>query len=116
MSQESLQVKKRNGRLQQLDINKVNLCAQRACENIKKFRLSRGSGPCNSVGERWIRRGVGRSDRKFVCHHCAGLFVEGLQEDDNPAPWGYVGNDPRLLTYDELQKLDKERQHDNTDA
>ena len=35
-----LQVKKRNGRLQQLDINKVNLCAQRACEGLENVSAS----------------------------------------------------------------------------
>ena len=35
-----LQVKKRNGRLQKLDINKVNLCAQRACEGLENVSAS----------------------------------------------------------------------------
>lgn len=64
---------------------------QRACENTKRVRLSRGSGPCDSIGERWIRRGFGRSERKFVCHQCAGLFVEGLQDDGNAQTWVYIG-------------------------
>ena len=34
MNSKEIQVKKRNGRLQKLDINKVNICAQRACENL----------------------------------------------------------------------------------
>jgi len=37
MSNSSIYVKKRNGRLQELDINKINLCAERACfgtENV----------------------------------------------------------------------------------
>ena len=34
MSKNEIQVKKRNGRLQKLDINKINLCAERACEDI----------------------------------------------------------------------------------
>jgi len=29
-----IQVKKRNGRLEKLNINKINLCAERACENL----------------------------------------------------------------------------------
>ena len=32
--QENINVKKRNGRLQELDINKVNVCAQRSCEGL----------------------------------------------------------------------------------
>ena len=34
MSSKNIQVKKRNGRLQDLDINKNNLCAERCCEGI----------------------------------------------------------------------------------
>ena len=34
MSKNEIQVKKRNGRLQKLDINKINICAERACEDI----------------------------------------------------------------------------------
>ena len=33
-------VKKRNGRLQKLDINKINLCAQRACEDLDDVSAS----------------------------------------------------------------------------
>ena len=33
-------VKKRNNRLQKLDINKVNICAQRACENLEDVSAS----------------------------------------------------------------------------
>ena len=33
-------VKKRNGRLQELDINKINLCAQRACEGLEDISAS----------------------------------------------------------------------------
>mgnify|MGYP003131339455 CR=1 FL=1 len=40
MSLEVLHVKKRNGRIQELDINKVNLCAQRACEDITDVSAS----------------------------------------------------------------------------
>ena len=35
MSSKNIQVKKRNGRLQDLDINKINLCAERCCEGIE---------------------------------------------------------------------------------
>ena len=35
MSKENIHVKKRNGRLQELDTNKkINLCVERACEGI----------------------------------------------------------------------------------
>ena len=34
MEKKVKQVKKRNGRLQTLDINKVNLCVQRACDGL----------------------------------------------------------------------------------
>ena len=34
MSDKEIHVKKRNGRLQKLNINKINLCAERACEGI----------------------------------------------------------------------------------
>ena len=34
------QVKKRNGRLQKLNINKINLCAQRACEGLENVSAS----------------------------------------------------------------------------
>tara|TARA_Y100000310_G_scaffold228973_1_gene231326 strand:+ start:2526 stop:4979 length:2454 start_codon:yes stop_codon:yes gene_type:complete len=34
------QVKKRNGRLQKLNINKINLCAQRACEGLEDVSAS----------------------------------------------------------------------------
>ena len=34
MDSKDFHVKKRNNRLQELDINKINLCAQRACENL----------------------------------------------------------------------------------
>ena len=37
---ESIYVKKRNGRLQELDINKINLCAERACENLENVSAS----------------------------------------------------------------------------
>ena len=37
---ESIDVKKRNGRLQKLDINKINLCAARACENLENVSAS----------------------------------------------------------------------------
>ena len=37
---ETLHVKKRNGRLQELDINKVNICAQRACEGLENVSAS----------------------------------------------------------------------------
>ncbi|MAF43693.1 MAG: ribonucleoside-diphosphate reductase subunit alpha [Parcubacteria group bacterium] len=33
-------VKKRNGRLQELDINKINLCSERACENLENVSAS----------------------------------------------------------------------------
>jgi ribonucleoside-diphosphate reductase alpha chain len=36
----NLQVKKRNGRLQKIDINKINLCAQRACEELEDVSAS----------------------------------------------------------------------------
>jgi len=36
----NLQVKKRNGRLQKIDINKINLCAQRACEGLEDVSAS----------------------------------------------------------------------------
>ena len=36
MSKESINVKKRNGRLQELDISKINLCAERACEGLSE--------------------------------------------------------------------------------
>ena len=36
----NLQVKKRNGRLQKIDINKINLCAQRACEELENVSAS----------------------------------------------------------------------------
>ena len=35
-----INVKKRNGRLQPLDINKVNICAQRACEGLESVSPS----------------------------------------------------------------------------
>jgi len=35
MSSQVIHVKKRNGRLQELDINKINLCAERACQNLE---------------------------------------------------------------------------------
>jgi ribonucleoside-diphosphate reductase alpha chain len=35
-----IHVKKRNGRLQELDINKVNLCAERACNNLDNVSAS----------------------------------------------------------------------------
>ena len=37
---ESIDVKKRNGRLQKLDINKSNLCTARACENLENVSAS----------------------------------------------------------------------------
>ena len=40
MNQDFLNVKKRNGRLQKLDINKINLCAERACENLDDVSAS----------------------------------------------------------------------------
>tara|TARA_Y100000310_G_scaffold344470_1_gene457405 strand:+ start:829 stop:3288 length:2460 start_codon:yes stop_codon:yes gene_type:complete len=40
MEKKVQQVKKRNGRLQKLDINKVNLCAQRACESLEDVSAS----------------------------------------------------------------------------
>ena len=35
-----IHVKKRNGRLQELDINKINLCAERACNNLDNVSAS----------------------------------------------------------------------------
>jgi ribonucleoside-diphosphate reductase alpha chain len=40
MEKKVKQVKKRNGRLQKLDINKVNICAQRACEGLDDVSAS----------------------------------------------------------------------------
>jgi ribonucleoside-diphosphate reductase alpha chain len=40
MEKKVQQVKKRNGRLQKLDINKVNLCVQRACESLSDVSAS----------------------------------------------------------------------------
>ena len=40
MSKENIHVKKRNGRLQELDINKINLCVERACEGISEVSAS----------------------------------------------------------------------------
>ena len=40
MDSKTLQVKKRNGRLQDLDINKANICAQRACEGLEDVSAS----------------------------------------------------------------------------
>ncbi len=40
MDSKNLQVKKRNGRLQDLDINKANICAQRACEGLEDVSAS----------------------------------------------------------------------------
>ena len=40
MSDVDIFVKKRNGRLQNLDINKINLCAERACESIENVSAS----------------------------------------------------------------------------
>ncbi|MAH50811.1 ribonucleoside-diphosphate reductase subunit alpha, partial [Candidatus Pacearchaeota archaeon] len=40
MSSKVIQVKKRNGRLQELDINKVNICVQRACEGLQDVSAS----------------------------------------------------------------------------
>ena len=36
----NINVKKRNGRLQELDTNKINLCAERACENLAEVSAS----------------------------------------------------------------------------
>ena len=33
-------VKKRNGRLQKIDINKINICAQRACDDLEDVSAS----------------------------------------------------------------------------
>ena len=35
MNSPKISVKKRNGRLQKIDINKINLCAERACKDLK---------------------------------------------------------------------------------
>ena len=35
-----LHVKKRNGRLEKLDINKINLCAARACDKLQDVSAS----------------------------------------------------------------------------
>ena len=40
MSDKEIHVKKRNGRLQKLDINKINLCAERACVDIDNVSAS----------------------------------------------------------------------------
>tara|TARA_R110000751_G_scaffold78762_1_gene158927 strand:- start:907 stop:3366 length:2460 start_codon:yes stop_codon:yes gene_type:complete len=40
MSDKQIHVKKRNGRLQKLNINKINLCAERACEDIDNVSAS----------------------------------------------------------------------------
>ena len=40
MNSSNLQVKKRNGRLENLDISKINTCAERACENLDNVSAS----------------------------------------------------------------------------
>jgi len=40
MTPEKIYVKKRNGRLEELDTNKINLCAERACLNIENVSAS----------------------------------------------------------------------------
>ena len=40
MNKESINVKKRNGRLQELDTNKINLCVERACEGLDEVSAS----------------------------------------------------------------------------
>ena len=40
MNNESLNVKKRNGRLQELDTNKINLCVERACDGLEEVSAS----------------------------------------------------------------------------
>ena len=40
MNSSNLQVKKRNGRLENLDISKINRCAERACENLDNVSAS----------------------------------------------------------------------------
>jgi ribonucleoside-diphosphate reductase alpha chain len=40
MNNDSINVKKRNGRLQKLDINKINLCAERACDGLDNVSAS----------------------------------------------------------------------------
>ena len=40
MNSPNLQVKKRNGRLENLDISKINTCAERACENLENVSAS----------------------------------------------------------------------------
>lgn len=40
MKSPNLQVKKRNGRLETLDISKINRCAERACENLYNVSAS----------------------------------------------------------------------------
>ena len=40
MNSSVINVKKRNGRLQKLNINKINLCAERACQNLGNVSAS----------------------------------------------------------------------------
>jgi len=40
MKTKTIQVKKRNGRLEKLDINKINLCAERACGELENVSAS----------------------------------------------------------------------------
>ena len=40
MNSSDLQVKKRNNRLEKLDISKINTCAERACENLDNVSAS----------------------------------------------------------------------------
>ena len=40
MNSSDLQVKKRNGRLEKLDISKINKCAERACDNLDSVSAS----------------------------------------------------------------------------
>jgi len=40
MKMKVINVKKRNGRLEKLDINKINLCAKRACEDLENVSAS----------------------------------------------------------------------------
>ena len=39
----AINVKKRNGRLEKLDTNKINLCAERPVKTYKMFQLVRSS-------------------------------------------------------------------------
>ena len=81
-----IQVKKRNGRLEHLNINKINLCAERACSNLEGV----------SASEVVIDANVQFYDKITTKEIDKGLIMSARQKIEKEPNYSYVA--ARLLS------------------